>query len=340
MKIAVFRGTFLGDLLVAIPALRSLRAGFPEAEITFIGLPWAAHFIARYHQYVDRFLPFPGYSGINEIPVIPERTARFLQEQQAYHYDLAIAMHGRGETSNAFVLALGAQRVAAFYPETLRSPGVDIGAPYPEHLSEIERNLALVSLLGCPRTGTHLEFPLTPTDLAGADTLLSPLGNRRPLVGLHPGASWVGRRWPPTYFAQVADDLAAWYGAGIVLTGGPTEVQTVLAVEHAMHSEALSLAGSTDLGTLGAVLSRLDLFISNDTGPAHLAVALNTPSITIFGPAEYHRWAHLDQSRHPVITHPDGARASVDEHYMSAIAPRKVLATAHDLLKGAVLWSA
>lgn len=339
MKIAVFRALFLGDLLVAIPALRSLRAGFPRAEITFIGLPWAEQFIARYGDYVDRFLPFPGFPGINEVPVVPGRTERFLAEQRAYGYDLAVAMHGRGDTSNPFVAALGAKRVAAFYAET-PPPGVDTGAPYPEHLSEIERNLALTALLGCPDTGRDLEFPIFPADEAEADLLLAPLGARRPLAGIHTGASWPLRRWPPEYFAQVGDYLAEWYGSEIVLTGGDLERDAALAVEHAMRIEALSLVGKTSLGGLAAVLRRLDLFISNDTGPAHLAVATGTPSVTIFGPAEYHRWAHLDRDRHPVITHPDLAHAAVDETYMRAIAPGRVMAAADGLLSGVMAWSA
>src|SRR3954451_11977568 len=87
-KIAVFRALYLGDLLLAIPALRALRAGFPGAEITLIGLPWAASFAQRFERYVDRFVEFPGYPGIDEVVVEPERSARFLAEQRAYGYDL------------------------------------------------------------------------------------------------------------------------------------------------------------------------------------------------------------------------------------------------------------
>src|SRR5947209_18092225 len=99
-RIAIFRALQLGDLLQAIPALRAIRTGFPKAEITLIGLPWAKSFTQRYDRYIDRFVEFVGFSGISEVEVIPSRIASFIQEQQVYGYDLAIQMHGSGRTSN------------------------------------------------------------------------------------------------------------------------------------------------------------------------------------------------------------------------------------------------
>jgi ADP-heptose:LPS heptosyltransferase len=71
-----------------------------------------------------------------------------------------------------------------------------------------------------------------------------------------------------------------------------------------MVTQPLNLTGATSLGGLAALISELDLFISNDTGPAHIADAVGTASVTIFGPADYRRWAPLDQERHRVVWHP------------------------------------
>src|SRR5947209_5720114 len=113
--IAVFRALQLGDLLVAVPALRALRAQFSNAEITLIGLPWAKSFVERFHRYIDRFVEFVGYPGIAEVDVVPERTACFIEEQRSYGYDLVIQMHGSGESSDRFTLALGAKMTVGYY---------------------------------------------------------------------------------------------------------------------------------------------------------------------------------------------------------------------------------
>ena len=131
-RIAIFRALQLGDLLLAIPAFRAIRARFPDAEITLIGLPWAKSFAQRFHRYIDRFVEFVGFPGITEVEVIPKRIAGFIEAQRAYGYDIAIQMHGSGRASNGFILALGAKMTVGYYkglcPETLT-----LRAVYPDY---------------------------------------------------------------------------------------------------------------------------------------------------------------------------------------------------------------
>lgn len=299
--IAIFRALNLGDLLLAVPAFRALRAGFPAAEIALISLPWAESFVTRYARYLDRFVEFEGFPGIDEVPQDAARIARFLAEQRASGYDLVIQMHGSGLTSTPFALALHGRTTAGYY-EGAFPHGLDIGARYPADEPEIRRNLRLAGMLGCPTHDTRLEFPLDDEDRFAAAALLG--RRRRVRVGLHPGARPPARRWPAEYFAAVGNHFAREYDAQIVLTGGPGEEGTVRAVAERLATKPLNLAGHTSLGSLAAVIARLDLFISNDTGPAHLACAVGTPSVTIFGPADYVRWMPLDTRRHPSVRHP------------------------------------
>src|SRR5947209_18256299 len=87
-KIAVLRALKLGDMLCAVPALRSLRTGLPHARITLIGLPWASAFAERYNAFLDDFMVFPGYPGLPEQPVRPDAVMRVLAKAQAEQYDL------------------------------------------------------------------------------------------------------------------------------------------------------------------------------------------------------------------------------------------------------------
>jgi ADP-heptose:LPS heptosyltransferase len=111
-----------------------------------------------------------------------------------------------------------------------------------------------------------------------------------------------------------------------------------------MTTRPVNMAGKTSLGGLAALIDRLDLFISNDTGPAHIAYALGTPSITIFGPADYRRWAPLVQSLHRIVRHPVACSpcgywdCPIDHRCLRKVYPGSLIEAAGDLLaKGAVV---
>ncbi|MBE3558472.1 MAG: glycosyltransferase family 9 protein [Ktedonobacteraceae bacterium] len=340
-RIALFRALYLGDLLLAVPALRALRERFPQAEITLIGLPWAASFTWRYRHYLDRFVEFKGYPGIAEVAVNDELTRRFIDEQRACGYDLAVQMHGSGRTSNAFVLELCAGVTAGYY-EGACPAGLTLAAPYPQDQHEIARNLGLAAMLGCTDLRPDLEFPLYEQDHAEASALLqklSSLPQARPLIGIHPGARPPARRWPATYFAAVADHLARHFDAQILLTGSHGEEMIVQTVIEHMQTRPVNLAGQTSMGGLAALIERLDLFISNDTGPAHIACAVRCPSVTIFGPADYRRWAPPDHRLHisvrrPVACSPCGfQQCPIDHRCLRWLDPAVVISASERLLQ-------
>ncbi len=375
-RIAIFRALQLGDLLVAVPAMRAVRHCFPQAEITLISLPWAKTFAQRFHYYIDRFVAFSGYPGLKEVPVDAERTRNFIEEQRAYGYDLVIQMHGSGQISNPCVLAFNARMTAGYYEGT-QPEGLTFAAPYVSKQHEITRNLELVALLqqqsqsgyalkgrqqindleseaikeregatGCASDNstfdTYLEFPLFESDTAEASMLLQSVGaEHRPRIGLHPGARPSARRWPAEYFASLADELIQRFDAQIILTGSTDEettAQSVLTHMQTRDNRIVNLVGKTSLGGLAAILGQLDLFISNDTGPAHLAYAVHTPSITIFGPADYQRWAPLDRHMHEIVRHPVACSpcthwdCPIDHRCLRGLMPTMVLSIAQKFL--------
>jgi ADP-heptose:LPS heptosyltransferase len=337
-RIVIVRALYVGDLLAAIPAIRALRQHFSQAEITLIGLPWMESFLPRFKHLIDRFVVFPGYPGIDEVPFDAGRTERFLAEQRAYRYDLAIQMHGNGYRSNAFVADLQAKiTVGAFEHQ---KPGfLTLSTPYRHDLHEIQRTLILSQLVGCHHLDPRLECPVGEGDREEAMALLCGLAQNRPWIGLHPGSRSPSRRWLPAYFATVADEMVKRYNAQILLTGVKDEENTVLAVRDHMHETALNLVGKTSLGGMAAIIDKLDLFVCNDTGPAQIAYALDIPSITIFGPGEQFRWQALDRARHPIVQRlvscsPCGLwTCPIDHRCLHWLTPEIVLRAAEPLLQ-------
>lgn len=289
-KVALLRASRVGDFLCATPAIRALRAALPDAELTIITLPLLRDLALR-SPHLDRFVAFPGFPGIAEQLFEPRCAIEFFADMQAERFDLAVQMQGSGVYSNPFTLLLGA-RVTAGFIRPGDAPGrLDAALPMPACGSEIERVLALARFLGAEPRGARMEFPMLPKDHAQAAELLR--GSARPLIGIHAGARDATRRWPCARFAEVGLALHARIGGTLVLVGdanaGPA---SACICERAMRNDipCLDLSGRTTLPVLGAVIARLAVLITNDSGPAHVAYALGAPSVTIYGgvdPATY-----------------------------------------------------
>jgi ADP-heptose:LPS heptosyltransferase len=302
-RIAVFQALNLGDLLCTTPALRAIRARFPAAEITFIGRHWAEEFLARLPS-VDHFTAFPGFPGIAESPAGTMETIPLWPS-----FDLAIQMHGSGEVSNGFVSALGATASAGFGPAGDRRLTTVLN--WVENEPEPIRWLRLAEAVGAAPAGFQTEFPMTPAECDRAAALMGPRDGRL-LVGLHTGASDPGRRWPAESFAKLGDRLAEQFQVRIILTGSDQERSLTASVGRLMDTSPIDLAGLTDLWEFGAVISTLDLLVTNDTGASHIASATGTPSVVLFGPTRPDRWAPLDRRLHRVVNAATRPGAPVD----------------------------
>lgn len=304
-RIAVFRALQLGDMLCAVPALRALRGLYPRARITLIGLPWATSFQQRFAHYLDEFVAFPGHPGMPERkPDAPAALELFKSAQG--RYDLAIQLHGSGELTNQILMLLGARHSAGFYRRNGWCPDPRTWWPYPEVGHEIWRNLRLVQLLGAKQVEEQLEFPVLAEDRAEAAVRMKQVGlEARPYVCLHPGARNPVKRWAPALFARVGDALAA-CGYQVVLTGSESERPLAEEVAGAMAAPAINAACAISIGGMAAIMADARLVVSNDTGAAHLAVALNVPSVVIFFATDARRWAPLDRQRHRVLANSAG----------------------------------
>jgi ADP-heptose:LPS heptosyltransferase len=311
-RVAVVRALRgLGDMLCVIPALRAIRAALPRATVTLIGLPAVRSLQQRFDRYLDDFLEFPGFPGIPEIDADPVRLREFMAVTHG-RFDLALQMHGSGTNSNSFTALLGAHATAGCYLPALWCPDPARYLPYPSHLHEIHRWLALTEFLGMPSQGDALEFPVSSDDRRRLSSAW-PDHEACPYVCLHPGAFEPARRWPVSRFAALGDALAE-RGLVVVLTGTADERELTSGVRRSMKHDAVDLAGATDVGGLAALLTGARLLVCNDTGVSHLAAALGTPSVVVFSASGPDRWAPLDRTRHRVVGEPVPERANSCRH--------------------------
>lgn len=306
-RIAVFRALQVGDMLCAVPALRALRAAVPAAEITLIGLPWAAEFAQRFKHYIDDFVVFPGAPGLPEQAASAGDLDTFYRDMQARRFDFALQLHGDGRLTNAIVRGLGARQVAGFYPphKAVADPTF---VPYREREPEIRRLLRLIGALGVPTRSEALEFPIGGLEWKELARLRAAYGLRPgEYVCVHAGARAATRRWLPERFAAVADALAM-QGLRVVLTGTGEEQLIAQGVARAMHAGAINLCGQIGLGVLAALYTGARLLVCNDTGVSHLAAALCVPSVVVYTGSDPERWAPLDRERHRGVYAPVSCR--------------------------------
>lgn len=342
--------TGLGDQLCSIPALRALRARLPAAHVAVLTVPAAEPVLRCFPQYVDELIRFAGFPGIPEQPFDAADLPSFYQSMVDRRFDLAIQMQGNGLVSNSLVVMLGATATAGYYLPGQYCPDVDRFLPYPAHLNEIHRHLALAEFLGCPSRGDHLEFPVSTEDRTELAAILVEAGweqvgtslNGGGYACIHPGAMAPPRRWSPQGFARVADEVAA-RGLTVVLTGQAFERGLAAEIRACMQRPALDLTGRTSLGTLAALVEGAALVVSNDTGVSHLAAALRVPSVVIFAGtrasgSDPGRWAPLDARLHRVVAREaawtSSTAAEEEEKLPEVSVPQVLLAVREQLAPG------
>lgn len=279
-KIAVLRANGLGDFIFALPALAALRAAYPEAEITLLGLPWHAAFLRGRPAPVDRVAVVPPSRGIYEpggTADDPAAREAFFAAMRRERFDVALQMHGSGRNSNPFLRRLGARLTAGLRGPD--APPLDRWVPYIFYQPEVVRYLEVAALVGAAAVSLEPRLAVTEADLRESRAVVPEDG--RPLAVLHPGASDPRRRWPPERFAAVGDALAA-AGARVVVTGTAEEAGLTRAVTAAMRREAVDAAARLSLGGLAGLLARCAVVVANDTGPLHLASAVGTASVGVY----------------------------------------------------------
>ncbi len=257
-ELLVLRALKLGDLLVAVPALRALRRHYPDHRIIYAGPAWLEPLL-ELTGCVDELLITPGLD--EPLNLTPGRV------------DVAVNLHGSGPQSHRRIDALKPRRRIGFAAAGWSGP------EWHDDVHERERWTHLLDWYGIPADPLdyRLNKPAMPSACPGA-------------VVVHPGAAFGSRLWPAERFAAVVRSLQA-RGHEVVLTGSASERNRALSIaDDGGLDSGTVLAGQLDLAGFASVVSEASLVVSADTGAAHLATAYGTPSVTIFGPAPIEVW--------------------------------------------------
>ena len=359
-SILLIRPDHLGDLLFLTPALRYLREGFPDAHITLMVGPWGQE-MAEENEYVDDVITcsFPGFERQAEGSLLaPYRMAlREARKVRRKGFDLVLVMRFDHWWGAVVAAAAGIPRRIGYATSEVE-PILTQALPHVAGLHEVQQNLNLVSSLAFSAAdpgaqgGDPGAFPLAwREEIADAEwasrwLLLQGAVAERPLVAIHAGSGAAVKLWTTDKWAAVADALSERRDAQILLTGSAGELDRVWAIAARMRTDPLIAAGETTLGQLAALYAQCRLVMGPDCGPLHLAVAVDTPTVHLYGPVDartFGPWGDSFWHRVVIGNWPcvpcnriDYAEAELPAHLcVRDIGVDQVLAQAEPLLAGA-----
>lgn len=279
-RILIVNVNWIGDVIFSTPFIRTIRNAFPDAYIACLIHPRCAQMLM-------------GSPAIDEIIVYDEEGEhkslvgkfKLILHLRKMRFDTAFLLHR--SFTKALLVFLAGIRERVGYPTKNRSFLLSMAVSLPdENLHKVEYFLGLARGYGIKKCETSYEFFVQDSDRAGIRRFLNDNGisEKDRLVVLCPGGNWDPKRWPRENFASLADMLYERLGVKIVLSGAKKDSMLVKDISGAMRNKPVVSCGLTTLKGLGALLERADLVIANDSGPMHLAVAMKSRVIALFGP--------------------------------------------------------
>ncbi len=342
MKILVRVPNWIGDAVMCIPALRALREMFSNANITLYTKAWARG-IFQDAEFIDRILTVENEgAGFRE-------TVKEAKRVSAGKYDLTILFTNSFQTA-AIVRIAGVKKRIGYSRE---GRGILLTDPVRPPAWEHDRHQShyYLNLVEELARRQQLDFTYDYRDLSGALIVNEERRSRakarlaevgvdlaKPIVGFGAGSTnSSSKRWGEEKFAGLADLLAREAKANIVLLGSKQEIDVSARVSALSNSDVIDLTGVTDLAEAMAILSEMDLFVSNDMGLAHLASAVGAKTLVIFGPTNDVNTRPLGENsaiiRHPVECSPCMLReCPIDHRCMTRISPDAVFERSMEML--------
>lgn len=283
-NILVIKLRYIGDVLLATPTLRAIKEVRPDVRVTMM----------VNHGTED---VLSGNPDIDEILVLDKGSLaaqwRFIVELRRRRFDTVIDLTD-GDRS-AFLSWISGAPVRIGFNDEHRRRGrcyTEVVQSVPGVRHRIDRDLAALKPLGIHASEKPPRLWLTGEDEAGADQLLNRLGisRDRPILIVQPGARYWFKAWPAERFAELADRLAGDYGFQVLIGGSREDTSLAQKIHEAATSRPVSIAGQTTLKQFAAIAKRAVLFVGNDSGAMHMAAAVGTPMVALFGPSNPAEW--------------------------------------------------
>ena len=286
-RVLIVKPSALGDVVQALPLLDVLRANLPDAKIGWLVNRSCADIIAD-DPRLSELLVFERDHWADPRKLVANFSSLFwfFERLELARYDAVIDLQGLLR-SGVMALATTARMRVGLSTARERSEmfyNVRIEVP-DKRMHAVDRYLLVADALGLRRGEPVFDLHVDPPAAERVRERLPDAG-AGPLVVITPGARWPSKLWPSKRFAAVADALVATVGARVVIAGAEGDRERARRVRSHMNREATNLAGETSLKELVALVAEADLLVTNDSGPMHVADALGTPLVAVFGPTD------------------------------------------------------
>lgn len=287
-RILVVKLDHLGDVLLATPVFSNLRLAYPNTELHALTGTWS-RVILENHPDVDKVLEYnsPAFCR-SEQRTSFKNTFRLYRQLRRHKYDLLVELRGDWR-----IVCFALLRVT---PKRLNRASLQIanklGFSRFSGTHETMRNLDVLRRSGIPTSIKTTTFSVEGENEKWASNFLKThqIQIEQPFIVIHPGSPIPLKRWEPKRYAELADWLIARKCAQILFVGVKDEIPIINKIQDRMQGKSTNIAGKTDLKQLASILFRCSMFIGNDSGPMHLAAAVGTHTIGLYGPSDPERF--------------------------------------------------
>jgi len=282
-KILIFNINWLGDVLFSTATIRNIRRNYQDSFIACI-IPSRCYPILKGNPCLDEIIIFDE----KERQRGTLEKLRFVQSLKNKKFDVVFLLHGSFTRALICRLAGIPERIGYYTKKRGFLLTKRIKPVGKDTLHRIDYYLNIIEKAGLKVEDRYLEFFIDDTDIKFVDDFLSKksiTGKDDFLVVINPGGNWFPKRWPQAHWAILADKLITEFGAKVIITGSYSDISTAQNIAGLMKDKPIIASGIFNLKQLGALSKRVDLFITADTGPLHIANAVGAKKIiALFGP--------------------------------------------------------